>query len=474
MIVIALLIQGIVFGFFCGYVAGQKGRSTVTWFVLGFLFSFISLLALIALPKTEPIHERNLNSRAAVDSNSFASDSSQTAEKPNLFEGVRDIEKPTYQLFLTKRFGIEKNATLEKFTIGNDVFNDLQSALSEAENRYSRQLELMVLEAKLVEAEAQAKADEERIENDRLMAAYLDTQRESLVLEEQRHESRKRAIQKAVPWVVSGAVVTLIALGLMAWRYKTEQDSQRNELSRMKVIWTSSHQVVKDCSECPELVTMPSGSFEMGSNSNDDSKPVRFVKISGFLIGKTEVTQGEWKAVMGTNPSRFRCGDDCPVESVSWHDAKEFAIRLSNKTGKKYRLPSEAEWEYAARAGTDSNWSFGNDVNHLEKYAWYWSNSNTSYSKGTSPVARKLPNPAGLYDMHGNVWEWTEDCWNSDYSNASRNGEALSRGDCREKVVRGGSWYNAPSFLQSFSRLGKPQEVWDGDYGFRIARSLDP
>ena len=133
---------------------------------------------------------------------------------------------------------------------------------------------------------------------------------------------------------------------------------------------------IKDCADCPEMVVLPAGSFTMGSNEDTYEQPVHRVNVPSFLIGKTEVTQGQWKAVMGSNPSYFgSCGDDCPVDQVSWNDAQEFAQRLSQKTGKQYRLPSEAEWEYAARAGSSTKWSFGDNASQLGDYAWYRANS---------------------------------------------------------------------------------------------------
>lgn len=127
-------------------------------------------------------------------------------------------------------------------------------------------------------------------------------------------------------------------------------------------------------------------------------------KIEPFEMQQTTVTQKQWKEVMGSNPSRIK-GDDLPVTNVSWYEAKEFCRRLSEKTGDVYRLPTEAEWEYACRAGSQRQWCFGNDEKKLEEYAWYYKNSDNTIH----PVAQKKPNTWGLYDMHGNVWEWCED-----------------------------------------------------------------
>lgn len=229
----------------------------------------------------------------------------------------------------------------------------------------------------------------------------------------------------------------------------------------------------KDCTDCPEMVVLPAGSFEMGSTNGDkgtslfDGKPVHTVHIAKpFAFGKTEVTQGQWRAVMGHNPSGFAgCGDHCPVENVSWNDAKEFVRKLNAKTGKSYRLPSEAEWEYACRAGGNHSYC-GSD--NIDGVAWTASNSGGK----THAVAGKQANAWGLYDMSGNVWEWTEDCGNASYNGAPYDGSAWTSGDCGQRTVRSGSWNNAPEASRAAFR------VWIGTrgrynvYGLRLVRML--
>ena len=226
-------------------------------------------------------------------------------------------------------------------------------------------------------------------------------------------------------------------------------------------------QTIKDCADCPEMVVIPAGSFEMGSNENADERPVHRVNVPSFLIGKIEVTQGQWKAVMGSNPSLFSsCGDDCPVERISWNDAQEFAQRLSQKTGKQYRLPSEAEWEYAARAGSTSKWSFGDSEYQLRDYAWF-----SQYK--TQQVAQKRPNAFGLFDMHGNVWEWVQDCWHGNYTGAPTDGSAWTTAclDSNYRVLRGGSWNYGPANLRSANRNRDTPDDRNINYGLRLART---
>ena len=227
-------------------------------------------------------------------------------------------------------------------------------------------------------------------------------------------------------------------------------------------------QIIKDCADCPEMVVIPAGSFEMGSYENADERPVHRVYVPSFLIGKAEVTQGQWKAVMGSNPSSFgSCGDDCPVEKVSWNEAQEFAQRLSQKTGKPYRLPSEAEWEYAARAGSSSKWSFG-DSEYPGDYAWFSANNQGK----TQRVAQKRPNAFGLFDTHGNVWEWVQDCWHDNYSGAPTDGSAWTTGCSNSsRVLRGGSWGYDPAGLRSAIRSRNAPDLRGSVNGLRLART---
>jgi formylglycine-generating enzyme required for sulfatase activity len=231
--------------------------------------------------------------------------------------------------------------------------------------------------------------------------------------------------------------------------------------------------VFQDCPDCPRMVVIPAGEFTMGSPASEagrdaDEGPQRTVRITRpIAMGRTEVTQGEWRALMGNNPSRFpNCGDDCPVENVNWNDAREFARRLSEKSGKRYRLPSEAEWEYACRAGGSEPYCGGSGVDAL---AWYDANSGSR----TQRVAQKRPNAFGLYDMSGNVWEWTEDCVNENYAGAPADGTAWLTGNCSARVNRGGSWFSDPRSVRSANRDWYTSVSRNGSDGFRLARTLE-
>ncbi len=216
------------------------------------------------------------------------------------------------------------------------------------------------------------------------------------------------------------------------------------------------------------MVLIPSGNFDMGSyNGEYDEKPVHNVQVNTFSLGKTEVTQGQWRAVMGNNPSYFSsCGNDCPVERVSWNDAQSFIQKLNAKTGKQYRLPSEAEWEYACRAGGQHDYC-GSD--NVDSVAWYEDKANIG--SGTHPVSRKQPNAFGLYDMSGNVWEWVEDSYHDSYNGAPTNG-GVWQGDGATRVLRGGSWYFGPQFARTAFRIRNEPADRSVINGFRVARML--
>jgi formylglycine-generating enzyme required for sulfatase activity len=219
-----------------------------------------------------------------------------------------------------------------------------------------------------------------------------------------------------------------------------------------------SGSMFRDCPTCPTMVVISAGSFEMGEPYKNHT--VTFSQP--FAIGKFEVTQAQWKAVMGSNPSLFRnCGDNCPVENVSWNDAQQFIQRLNTKTGKQYRLPSEAEWAAACLGGETQQYCGSDDA---QSVAWYDESS-------TRPVGQKQANAFGLYDMSGNVWEWVEDGWHNDYNGAPSDGTAWQGNDSRH-VIRGGSWHFDQWIIDAFDRKWNVLSDRYSTIGFRLARSL--
>jgi formylglycine-generating enzyme required for sulfatase activity len=230
-----------------------------------------------------------------------------------------------------------------------------------------------------------------------------------------------------------------------------------------------------------EFVLIPAGEFEMGSPSDEEGRescegPVHHVAIeNAFYMGIYTVTQEQWRAIMGSNPSYFTGNDNFPVEQVSWDHVQEFIRKLNEKGGTdEYRLPSEAEWEYACRAGTTTRYSFGDSDSELGEYAWYDANppqSNPPPDPGEShPVGQKKPNPWGLYDMHGNVFEWVQDTWHDNYDGAPTDGSAWE-GNGNERVIRGGG-HNYPWHCRSAARNSRDQGIRYSSYlGFRLVRS---
>ena len=213
-----------------------------------------------------------------------------------------------------------------------------------------------------------------------------------------------------------------------------------------------------------EMVYVQGGTFDMGSNNgDDDEKPVHQVTLGDYYIGKYEVTQAQWKAVMGhsNNPSHFK-GDNLPVENVSWNDAKMFISRLNRKTGKRYSLPTEAEWEYAARGGNKSEgmeYSGGG----IDYVGWYEGNSNSK----THPVGEKWENELGIYDMSGNVWEWCSDWYGSYSSSSQTDPKGPSSGSNR--VNRGGCWYGSASYCRVANRDSDSPGYRLINLGFRLS-----
>lgn len=247
------------------------------------------------------------------------------------------------------------------------------------------------------------------------------------------------------------------------------------EYSLPTVYPIKSGQISKNCDFCPELVLVPGGKFEMGDDNRwfAGEAPAHPVNIQSFLIGKTEVTQAQWQAVMGSNPSYFKdCGASCPVEQVSWQEVHVFLERLNKITGKIWRLPSEAEWEYCARAGSTTSFPWGEDLaGEFENYSGVNGRDKWDY---TAPVASFSPSKFGIYDMNGNVREWVEDCWHDSYINAPRDGSAwvqkcLANG---HRVLRGASWSYTFDFLRSAFRSGSDPKFRDLIIGFRVAQSM--
>ena len=251
--------------------------------------------------------------------------------------------------------------------------------------------------------------------------------------------------------------------------YLSRQGRCQNEAARREAIARFERE------NLPAMVWIPGGSFTMGSPSDEpgrdsDEGPQRRIELSGFHMSATEVTFAQWDACVRAGGCSHRPDDNGwgrgsrPVMRVSWNDAQEFVAWVNRNTNGGYRLPSEAQWEYAARAGTTTAYSTGGSISSSQ--ANFGSNVGT-----TQPVGSYAPNAWGLYDMHGNVWEWTQDCWVGNLSSHPSNGGANRSGDCSRRVLRGGPWINRPRVLRSANRGRDPTSSRNFSYGFRLLKT---
>jgi formylglycine-generating enzyme required for sulfatase activity len=279
--------------------------------------------------------------------------------------------------------------------------------------------------------------------------------------------------------VVTLAVLVLVSSHAQAQR-KQAQDS------------AGSGRPFRDCPVCPEMVVVPAGEFMMGSPESERGRgsnegPQRKVTIRAFAMGKFEVTFAQWDACAAEGGCKHKPHDESwgrgrrPVINVSWHDAREFVAWLSRKTGKVYRLPTEAEWEYAARGVTKASglhppFSTGATINY--KQANY--DANFVYGDGKMGVFRQktvevgtfAKNAFGLHDMHGNVWEWVQDCYKDSYQGAPTDGSAVVGRDCGLRILRGGAWNYFPQLLRSAYRYATAPDIRLDMVGFRVASPL--
>jgi formylglycine-generating enzyme required for sulfatase activity len=243
-------------------------------------------------------------------------------------------------------------------------------------------------------------------------------------------------------------------------------------------------QSFREChKDCPEMIVIPAGEFMMGSPSTEEDHPTnedpqhKVTILRPFAVSKFDVTFADWEACVSVGgcpevPDSGMGRGTKPVINVSWDNAQQYAAWFSKMTGRRYRLLTEAEWEYAARAGTISVFPWGDEIPsgsaNCSPCGSEWD------ARETSPVGSFKPNAFGLYDMHGNVWQWVEDCYHPSYKEAPTDGSAWTSGDCALRVVRGGSWDSFPGNVRSASRDGNTAVYRLTTVGFRVARTLTP
>lgn len=323
-------------------------------------------------------------------------------------------------------------------------------------------------------------------------SAYIATSKDV-----ERKSRSARRVQATIISLLLATIVALIAviyretLGNLWFELTTLRSFIAQEITPFVLSEKSERNLqtgasFRECAKnCPEMIVIPSGQFLMGSPDGEMKRrksegPQHLVFIPDhFAVSKYEITWNDWSVCVefrgcdseNTKDSGYGKGRR-PVINVSWDQAKTYAAWLSRVTGKNYRLLTEAEWEYAARANSTSRWYFGDDDSKIDNYAWGVWNSNDK--SGTNEVGKKLPNGFGLFDIHGNVLEWTEDCYADNYESTPRDGTTNVSGDCFRRVLRGGSFSEAPNELRIAYRDWYPRDGKLYRIGFRLARTLAP
>jgi formylglycine-generating enzyme required for sulfatase activity len=292
----------------------------------------------------------------------------------------------------------------------------------------------------------------------------------------------------AVRWIAQTTALALFAMLSAAHAQEGENQYWRTQMGPSILSFAQEAEKASspgaefaECGNgCPAMIVVPAGRFVMGSPASEADRlptegPQHEVTIAKpFAVGRTEVTFAQWDACVAAGACRNVSDNawgrgDRPVINVGWNDAVQYAEWLARVTGKPYRLLSEAEWEYAARAGTATRFSFGDDDTDLGRFAWYFKNAD----RRSQAVGTKAANGFGLHDMHGNVYEWVADPWHENYEQAPPDGSVWrDKAVPNRHVARSGSWFFDAKNLRSASRVGPPSNLQDGNVGFRIARDL--
>ncbi len=325
------------------------------------------------------------------------------------------------------------------------------------------------------------------------MQAFIAASKEADAAAEQRMARYRLQLRHAQAFrrlaaVVAAIFVAVLILGSVAWWQEIWLKKQVYALVNVRSLKITQERALKltdsfkECTDCPEMIVIPAGSFVMGSSATErereaDEGPQHKVTIAkSFAVGKFDVTLDQWEACVAhgdclphNSDSGWERGQR-PVINVSWDDAQMYVAWISSVTGEPYQLLTEAEWEYAARAGTTTAYYWGDDVGkgnaNCDGCGSQWDNLQTS------PAGSFKPNAFGLYDMAGNVLEWTQDCYHDGYGGAPSDGSTWTSGDCSRRVVRGGSWYVRPQYLRSAYRKSDFPTFQDYDLGFRVGRTL--
>ncbi len=294
-----------------------------------------------------------------------------------------------------------------------------------------------------------------------------------------RHRLSQDTLGKQVPWELSSLEgdFFFVPFNNKGTGYSRDlSDSKdavaaRTKQSTKERSFLATGDTFRDTVTGMEFIPVNAGCFPMGDSFGDglpSERPLHEVCVDSFYLGKYEVTQGQWKKIMGGNPSHFKdCGENCPVESVSWADVQSFIAEMNNLSGQKYRLPTEAEWEYAARDGGKMvKWAGTSSESKLTDYAWYDANSGDKAHQ----TGRKKPNALGFYDMSGNVWEWTNDLYSETYYQKSSRDNPAGPQEGENRVLRGGCWLDRPADVRSSLRFFFAPKTGFKSIGFRLVR----
>jgi formylglycine-generating enzyme required for sulfatase activity len=374
-------------------------------------------------------------------------------------------------------------ARVDKTSIAElETFLHRHGSSSEADYAQARLAELKKQQADIAQ-QATAGAVKKKSDDDARAKVEADRRRFAML---QQQEGEKKRAEAETAKTLNPDEDGLNKIEQLRQRQREVDEKRRTENAPIKFNLRpadegSPGRVFRDCPDCPEMVVVPAGSFLMGSNDGGaDEKPVHQVTIAKpFAVGKFDVTFAEWDACVSTGGCKYKPEDKGwgrstrPVINVSWNDAtKEYLPWLSRKTGKTYRLLTEAEWEYAARAGTTTIYSWGNDIGkgnaNCDGCGSKWD------GEQTAPVGLFKPNIFGLYDMQGNVWQWLQDCYHDSYLGAPTDGSAQQSVVCYSRVLRGGAWNKYPHYLRSALRISNFSHFRYYDLGFRVGRSLSP
>jgi formylglycine-generating enzyme required for sulfatase activity len=334
-------------------------------------------------------------------------------------------------------------------------------------------------------AESLRRAEDERREAERRAHAETEARNAAEARATREAEERmvlmKKPARGRVPAIMATILIAVVVVGVVLYRRQSADEKSKAEMVRKTMEARREAKnpgaVLRDCDDCPEMVVVPAGSFLMGSPDSEkvrffDEAPQHQVTIARpFAVGRYEVTFEEWDSCVQEKGCSYNPSDEgwgrgrLPVINVSWRDVKQYAEWLSRKTGKRYRLLTESEWEYAARAGTTTAYNTGAEITPSQAQV---------DGRPLTSVGSHGPNAFGLYDMHGNALEWTEDCWNDSYVGAPVDGSAWLAGDCSARMIRGGSWF----FNSHAARSAKRMEIspdWRAQpiAGFRLASTLE-